>query len=513
MAARRLSMRKVREVLRLRLANGMSIRQIACSCNIGRGTVQEYLLRARLAGLSWPLPESLDDGSLEQMLYPPADPVRAQAVGMPPMEEIHRELKRKGVTLQLLWQEYKGRCPDGYGYSRFCQLYRQWEGKLHVSLRQSHRAGERLFVDWAGQTIPVVDPHTAEVRQAYLFVAVLGASNYTFAKAYLSQHLPLWIEAHVEAFRFLGGVPEILVPDNTKTGVTHPCYYEPDINRTYHEMAAPYGCVVIPTRVRAPRDKAKVEAGVLVAERWIVAALRNRSFFSLGDLNCAIEEKLDLLNNRKMQKVRSSRRELFECLDRPVLKALPAVPYQYAEWKTARVHVDYHVEVQGHYYSVPYQLIGQRVDVRITSLTIEILLRGKRVVSHVRSSKRGGYTTLAEHRPKSHQRYLQWSPSRIIRWAAKNGPCTEQLVTKILQSRAHPEQGFRSCLGIVRLATKHSPERLEAACLRALALRAYSYKSVASILRNGLDKEPLSEDQASTPSPIHSNIRGQHYYR
>lgn len=505
-------MRKVKEVLRLRWGNGMTIRQIARSCNIGKGTVQEYLLRARLAGLGWPLPEGLDEGTMERMLYPPAAPARARAVGMPPMEEIHRELRRKGVTLQLLWEEYKGSCPDGYGYSRFCELYRQWEGKLHVSLRQSHRAGEKLFVDWAGQTIPVVDPKTGEIREAYLFVAVLGASNYTFARAYLSQELPFWIRAHVEAFRFLGGIPEILVPDNTKTGVTHPCYYEPDINRSYHDMAAHYGCVVIPTRVRAPRDKAKVEAGVLVAERWILAALRNRTFFNVNDLNCAIEEKLDLLNKRKMQKLHRSRRELFESLDRPALRALPAAPYQYADWKTAAVHIDYHVEVDGHYYSVPYQLTGQRVDVRLTTLTVEILLKGKRVASHVRSSKRGGYTTLAEHRPKSHQRYLEWTPSRIIRWAAQNGPCTEQLVTKVLESRPHPEQGFRSCLGIMRLATKHSAQRLEAACQRALALRAYSYKSVASILRNGLDKQPVPEDQGSTARLIHPNIRGQGYY-
>ncbi len=505
-------MRKVKEVLRLRLGNGMTIRQIAGSCNIGKGTVQEYLLRARLAGLGWPLPEGLDDGTMERMLYPPAAPGRARVVGMPSMEEIHRELRRKGVTLQLLWEEYKGSCPDGYGYSRFCQLYRQWEGRLHVSFRQSHRAGEKLFVDWAGQRIPVVEPNSGEIREAYLFVAVLGASNYTFARAYLSQELPFWIRAHVEAFRFLGGVPEILVPDNTKTGVTHPCYYEPDINRSYHDMAAHYGCVVIPTRVRAPKDKAKVETGVLVAERWILAALRNRTFFNVNELNAAIGEKLDLLNNRKMQKLHRSRRELFESLDRPALTALPTSPYQYAEWKTAAVHIDYHVEVDGHYYSVPFQLVRQKVDVRLTTVTVEIFLKGKRVASHVRMAKRGGYTTLAEHRPKSHQRYLEWTPSRIIRWAAQNGPCTEQLITQVLESRPHPEQGFRSCLGIMRLGIKHSTQRLEAACQRALALKAYSYKSVASILRNGLDKQPLAEDQGSSARLIHPNIRGQGYY-
>ena len=506
-------MRKIKEVLRLRFEHGIAIRKIATSCKLGHGTVQEYLVRARMAGLSWPLPEGLDDGTIEGMLYRPAVPEGVRSVGMPPMEEIHRELRGKGVTLHLLWEEYKGRCPDGYGYSRFCQLYRQWEGKLHVSLRQLHRAGEKLFVDWAGQRIPVVNPDTGEIREANLFVAVLGASNYTFAKAYLSRELPFWIQAHIEAFGFMGGVSEIIVPDNTKTGVTHPCYYEPDINRSYHEMAAHYGCVVIPTRVCSPKDKAKVEAGVLVAERWILASLRNHRFFSLWELNSAIEEKLVLLNNRKLQKLHSSRTEQFEALDRPVLKPLPAVPYQYGEWKKATVNVDYHIEIEGHYYSVAWQLIKRKVEVRLSGLTVEVFLKGKRVASHRRSFKRGAFTTLEEHRPKSHQRYLQWSPSRIIRWAAQNGPYTEALVTKVLESRPHPEQGFRSCLGIMRLGTKHSAQRLEAACQRALALKSYSYKSVASILRNGLDKEPLPQDQGSTQSPIHSNICGELYYK
>jgi transposase len=506
-------MRKIKEVLRLKFGHGIGIRKIAQSCRIGHGTVQEYLVRARLAGLSWPLPEGLDDGTIERMLYPPVESARQRAMEMPPMEEIHRELKRKGVTLQLLWEEYKGRCGDGYGYSRFCELYRQWEGKLHVSLRQTHRAGEKLFVDWAGQTIPLVDRDTGEIRDAYLFVAVMGASNYTFARAYLSQQLPFWIRAHVEAFRYMDGVPEILVPDNTKTGVTRPCCYEPELNRTYHEMACHYDCAVIPTGRRSPRHKAKVEVGVLISERWVLASLRNHRFFSVEEINSAIDEKLDLLNNRKMQKLHSSRRELFESLDRPVLKPLPCSPYQYAEWKTATVHIDYHVEVDGHYYSVAHQLIGQKVEMRITVLTVEILLRGKRVASHVRSSKRGGYTTLPEHRPKSHQRYLEWTPSRIIRWASQNGPHTEQLVAKVLEIRRHPEQGFRSCLGIMRLGTRHSAQRLEAACKRALTLRSYSYKSVASILRSGLDKEPLPADQEPTEGLIHPNIRGQRYYQ
>jgi transposase len=513
MAKRRLSMRKIKEVLRLKWDRKMSNRQIAKSCSISHSTVADYLLRAKLASLSWPLDPELDDTALENLLFPvPQKRVCADHL-TPDMEYLYRELKKKSVTLQLLWYEYKQGNPHGYQYSQFCNLYRQWLKKLDLTLRQEHRAGEKVFVDYAGQTVPIVDPQTGEIRDAQVFLAALGASSYTFAEASLAQDLPSWIDAHVHAFKFFQGVPEIIVPDNLKAGVTHPCRYEPDINPTYQDLADHYNTTVIPARSAKPRDKAKVESAVLVAERWILAALRNHTFFSLAELNKAIAEKLKDLNNRKFQKLDATRRQLFENVDRPALKPLPSRPYEYAEWKKARVSIDYHIEIEHHYYSVPYQLVKEQVEVRLTSSTVEVLFKNRRVASHQRSYHRGGFTTLREHMPKAHQKYLDWTPSRIIRWAGKNGPSTKRLVTKVMENKPHPEQGFRSCLGIIRLAKRYSPERLEKACVRALAINGYSYKSVQSILKNGLDQQSrLFEQVEDIYSERHDNIRGNYYY-
>jgi len=504
-------MRKIKEVFRLKWQYGRSNKQIAQSCNIARSTVREYLRRAQTAGLSWPLDPSLHDTALEEMLFPRIVPSSVRL--LPAMEYLHRELSRKGVTLQLLWYEYKQANPDGYQYSQFCHLYRQWEKKLDVTLRQQHRAGEKLFIDYAGQSVPIIDPASGEITQAQIFIAALGASSYTFAEASAGQDLASWIRSHVHALEFFGGVPQILVPDNIKAGVSKPCRYEPDINPTYQELAQHYGTTVIPTRSRHPRDKAKVESAVFVAERWILAALRNHAFFSLTELNEAIAHRLEELNNRTFQKLDTTRRELFESLDKPALKALPARPYEYAEWKKARVNIDYHIEIDRHYYSVPYQLAREQVEVRLTASTVEILFKNRRVASHPRSSRKGSFSTVKEHMPKSHQQYRDWTPSRVIHWAQKNGPNTGQLVSHIIESRAHPEQGFRSCLGIMRLAQRYCPQRLENASARALAIKAFSYRSVESILKNGLDGQPLFFDAAQHPDPVkHSNIRGNHYY-
>ena len=507
-------MRKIKEVLRLKWQYGRSSQQIATSCNIARSTVREYLLRTEQAGLSWPLDPSRDDASLENLLFPlkPAIPVSQRQ--MAPMEHLFKELKRKGVTLQLLWYEYKQANPEGYQYSQFCNLYRQWERKLDVTLRQHHRAGKNLFIDYAGQTAPVIDPATGQITEAQIFIATLGASNYTFAEASPAQDLPSWIQSHVHAFEFFGGVPEILVPDNLKAGVSKPSRYEPDINPTYQDLAEHYGTAVIPTRPGRPRDKAKVESAVLVAERWILAALRNHTFFSLQELNQAIAKELEKLNNRTFQKLDTTRKALFESLDKPALKPLPSRPYEYAEWKKARVNIDYHVEIDRRFYSVPYQLARQQVDVRLTATTVEVLFKNKRVASHRRNPRPGAFTTLDQHMPEAHRRYLQWTPSRIINWAAKNGPNTQSLVSRIIDSRPHPEQGFRSCLGIIRLATRYSPERLEKACLRALHIRALSYRSVESILKNQLDQQPLpfDETERSSSGSTHRNVRGKNYY-
>ena len=377
------------------------------------------------------------------------------------MEYLHQELKRKGVTLQLLWHEYRQANPDGYQYSQFCHLYHQWAERLDPCLRQEYRAGEKLFVDYAGQTMPIVDSSTGVITEAQIFVATLGASNYTFAEATVSQELPSWIQSHVHAFSFFGGVAEITVPDNLRSAVTRSCRYEPDLNATYRELAEHYGAVIIPARVGKPRDKAKVESAVLQVEQWVLAPLRHRTFFSLIELNDAILEQLDLLNNRPFQKLDATRKILFETLDKPALKPLPAQPYVFADWKKARVNIDYHIEVDHHYYSVPYQLIHEELDVRLTDLSLEVFFKGRRVATHRRSYHKGGYTTLPEHMPKSHQKYLEWAPSRLIHWAGQIGPYTQKLVACILEHRPHPEQGYRSCLGLLRLGKTYSPERLK----------------------------------------------------
>jgi transposase len=505
-------MRKIKDVLRLKWAKGLSNRKIATSSGIGRPTVSEYLRRATEAGLSWPLPVDLDEARLERLLFPPPPDLPAQARGIPDWTHIHGELKHKGVTLFLLWQEYREGNPNGYQYSWFCDHYRAWQGKLDMVMRQDHRAGEKLFVDYAGQTVPVIDLPTGEIREAQIFVAVLGASNYTYAEATWSQSLPDWIGSHVRTFRFLGGVPELVVPDNLRSGVSKAHRYEPDTNPTYQDMASHYGVAVMPTRVRKPRDKAKVEAGVLIVERWILAALRHRQFFSLAELNAVISELLLKLNARPFRKLPGCRREHFEQLDQPALQSLPAEPYVYAEWKKARVHIDYHVAIEGHYYSVPYALIKKEVEVRITRNTIECFHRGNRVASHQRSHHKGRHTTVTAHMPESHRQAGEWSPERLMRWASKTGPATEKLIQTVLGSRKHPQQSYRSCLGILRLSKSYGEERLEAACRRALTLGSCRYKSIESILKHRLDEQPLEQQQELALPDTHDNIRGPAYY-
>ena len=505
-------MRKIKEVLRLKWGQGLSNRQIAKACGIARPTVGEYLRRAAEAGLSWPLSADLDEASLERQLFPPPPSLPAPARGFPDWAHVHQELKHKGVTLFLLWQEYRETHPEGYQYSWFCDHYRAWQGKLDVVMRQDHRAGEKLFVDYAGQTMPVVDRDTGEIREAQIFVAVLGASNYTYAEATWTQALPDWIGSHRRAFTFLGGVPELVVPDNLRTGVSKAHRYEPDTNPTYQDLASHYGIAVLPARARRPRDKAKVEAGVLLVERWILAVLRRRTFFSLAELNAAIAGLLEKLNARPFKKLPGSRRAHFEALDKPALKPLPAAPYEYAEWKKARVHIDYHVAVEGHYYSVPHALIKRQLDVRITQNTVECFYRGQRVASHRRSWQKGRHTTVPAHMPEAHRQVGEWTPQRLASWAAKTGPATEKLITTVLASRRHPQQAYRSCLGILRLGKAYGDHRLEAACRRALILGSHSYKSIESILKHRLDDKPLAEQQELPLPEDHDNIRGPSYY-
>ncbi|MCP5085156.1 MAG: IS21 family transposase [Alphaproteobacteria bacterium] len=507
---KRLAMRKIKEAIRLN-AQGLSPRRIGESLGIGRTTVQECLGRARAAGLSWPLSEELSDGDIEQRLYPRATGAVRDSFPQPDWAYVHRELRRKGVTLSLLWEEYRSVHPDGYAYSRFCELYNRWEGRLSPVMRQRHVAGERLFVDYSGTTLDVICPKTGEIKSAQLFVATLGASNYTYVEATWTQSLPDWISSHVRAFDFFGGVSAQVVSDNLKSGVTKACFYEPTINRTYGDMAAHYDTAIVPARPYKPRDKAKVEGAVLIAQRWIVARLRNQRFFSLDELNEAIRALNRQLNSKITRHLGASRRDLFERLDQPALKPLPVEPYIYAEWKQCSVALDYHIDVERHYYSVPHQLLRQKLWVRITNRTVEAFHKGKRVAAHARTSSNYQHTTCRDHMPSGHRRYADWTPQKLVRQASRIGPNTATLAEVILRERRHREQGFRACMGIVRLAKTHGNERLEAACERALEINARSYGSVKSILQNNLERR-RRQRATEAPAITHPNIRGARYF-
>ena len=516
MPQKRLPMRKIKRVLDLK-ARGLSQRAISNSCGISQSTVSDYLAAAEAAGITWPEAGQWDEAEIERKLYPHrTTPEFWRKHHEPDWLAIQRDLQsRKELTLQLVWEEY--RIDDtGYSYSRFCELYRNWLKKLDLVLRQEHRAGEKMFVDYAGSTIPIHKANSGDIEfEAAVFVAVLGASSYTFAEASIGQDLNSWIGSHIRAFEFFGGVTALIVPDNLKSAVTKACYYEPRLNRTYEEMGDHYGTAILPARRYRARDKAKVEVGVQIVQRWIVMALRKQRFFSLGELNEAIAKLLERLNQRRFRKRPGTRAELFQQLDRPALQPLPAQRYEMGEWKTARVNLDYHVDADRHYYSVPHSLVHQLVDIRWTVTTVEIFRRGVRVASHVRSGEQGKATTLAEHRPKAHQKYLDRTPSRLIEEARLTGPATTSLVEAILAAKRHPEQGYRACLGILRLAGEYPAERMEAASERALRVRAYSFRSLESILKNNRDQLPLPPTNPAAPPPPtiqHDNIRGADYY-
>jgi transposase len=505
-------MRHVKDILRLKFHNQLSLREIAHSCGLPTSTVGDYLQRAQAAKLSWPLPEGIADSELmARLLENVPAPGDTPAIKPPPdWPRVHQELRRKDVTLRLLWQEYRQIHPEGYGYSRFCELYERWSGALDPVLRQVHEPGQKLFVDWAGQTVPIHQPD-GSTTPASLFVAVLGASNKLYVEAFPNQQLENWIAGHCRAFGFYGGVSRAVVPDNPKTAVIHPCRYEPVLHRTYQEMARHYGTVILPARVKKPRDKAKAESGVQIAQRQILAALRDQKFFSVPELNQAIRPLLNQLNAQPFQKLDGSRDTWFESLEKDQLLPLPALPFELATWTQAKVNIDYHVAVDLHFYSVPAHLIHRQLDVRLTERAVELFLEGKRVAAHVRSHQRGKFTTLDEHRPKSHQRYLEWTPGRMVQWARQTGPQCAQLVEHILESKPHPEQGFRSALGLIRLGKGVGAQRLEAACARALRLGIGSYRSVKSILENNLDRQ-TDEPELPLKSPAHENVRGQDYY-
>ena len=514
MPAERTAMRQVRDVLRLKTA-GVAINEIARRVGVASSTVRLTLKRLAAAGLGWPLPPEMTDTALEEQLFTAVGKKQGhRRLAEPDWAAVHRELKRKHVTLQILWDEYIERHPEGYRYSRFCELYRAWAARLSVTMRQSHAGGDKLFVDYAGDTVPVViDRLSGKTRPPQIFVAVLGASNFTYAEASWTQALGDWIGAHTRAFEAIGGVPNLLVPDNTKVAVIKACLYEPQVNRTYAEMAAHYGTAVLPARPRRPRDKAKVEAAVLILERWLLGRLRHRRFYSLAELNATIGEMLRQLNEERLiRRLGVTRRALLEELDRPHLKELPGEAYCFAEWRLRRVGLDYHVDVEAHFYSVPYRFARREVEVRLTPRTVEVFLKGERIAAHLRSSGNHRHTTVADHMPSSHRRYADWNVERIRHEAAAIGPATAALCELILERRPHPEQGFRSCLGIVRLVRPFGAERLEAAAARAIEIGTLTYGSVRSILDNKLDREPAQRRPANGVPVLHPNIRGPRYY-
>jgi transposase len=488
MAGKRMSMRKIREVLRLTHELGLSVRQVREATGVGKTAVSEYVSRAKVIGITWPIPLEIDDSALERLLFTPAGFHEGSTKRLPDWTKVHQELKRRGVTLMILWEEHRAEYVDGHGYSRFCELYGEWRRRLSPTMRQTHVAGDKLFVDWAGDTVPIIDAMTGEAHAAHLFVAVLGASSYTYAEARWSETLPDWIGAHVNALDFFGGVPKAAVPDNLKAGITKPSRYEPGVNRTYQDLADHYGFVVLPARPYRPRDKAQVEVAVGIVSRYVLGKLRNRRFFSLVELNDAVRDCVTKINAKVMKQLKQSRNDLFASLDRPALKGLPGERYQYAEWKRCTVAPDYHVEVDGHYYSVPFGLLRETVDARFTEVTVEVFHKGQRIASHMRSRLAHKHTTIPEHMPSSHRRYAEWSPARMLHEAEKIGPATIALFEAIMKAKPHPEQGFRSCLGILSLVKSYGPERIEAAARRGNDIGATTYGSIRSILQNGLDR-------------------------
>ncbi len=504
-------MRQIRQCLRLYFEVQLSYAGISAATGVAKSTVGKFILFARAAGVDWKLAQTLSDEQLEARLYKPAVP-RSSRQLEPDFAWIHQEMKLPGVTLMLLWEEYQKGSEQAYKYTSFCVKYRLWALSLKRSMRQIHVAGERLFVDYAGQTMPIIDGVTGEIRRAQIFVAVLGASNYTYACATLTQTAADWVGSIMNALEFIGGVPKLIVPDQPRALIARPDRYEPEVNRLVEEFSDHYGVTVLPARPAHPRDKPKVEVGVQVVERWILARLRHRRMFSLAELNAAIAALLEDLNSRAFKKLPGCRRSAFEALDRPILHPLPIIRMPIATFKRVRVNIDYHVELDGHYYSVPHRLVRTTVELRVTATLVEVLAARSRVAIHAYSAVRGDFTTIGDHMPASHRAHRDWTPAKLIAWGERIGMACATVVRWQMEHRRHPEQGYRSCLGLLSLSRKYSPERLEAACVRALTIRSLTYRSIHSILKAGLDRQSVASSSPSSSMPEHPNVRGPSYY-
>ncbi len=513
MPTQRVTMRKLRETLRLRLQAGLSIRAISRSTKLSVGGVQKLLSRAETLGLTWPLPADLDDTRLAALFYPGADTGSAARCEVPDWAAVHEELKRPHVTKRLAWEEYTQRYPNrAYSYSQFCDRYRHWLGRQQRTMRQTHKAGEKCFVDYSGDTVPVINAATGQARPAQLFVAVLGASDYTFAEATWTQTLPDWLGSHTRAMTYFGGVPAAIVPDNLRSGVSRACRYDPDINPSYQQWAEHYHCAILPARPYKPRDKAKAEQGVLLVQRWILARLRHHEFFALDELNRHIATLLNDLNERPFKRRPGSRRSAFEALDKPALQPLPPQPYAYVHIKPVTVHIDYHVQYQQHCYSVPHQYVGERVELQASDTLITLYFRQRCIATHPRRDGYG-FTTQPAHLPERHRAQQQWSAARLQRWARQFGPDVLAWVTHQLERRAHPEQAYRTCLGLLGLG-KHYPDRLNAACQIANQAGLVRLKQVKHLLQTNQDQLAVTPDQESTHTlpQDHENVRGPHHF-
>lgn len=505
-------MKHIRKIIELSEQTDLSVRKIRRALNLPKSTVSDYLTAYKASGLTIDLIQSLNDDQIYSGLF--GEKAKGSSRPLPDFAKMNTELKRKHMTRSLLWEEYREKYPDGLGYSQFCEHYRLWSKKVSVSMRQVHKAGEKLFVDYSGLTMEVIDPKTGEISKVEVFVAALGASGYSYAEASLSQKKHDFIASHVRAFQFFGGCTEVLVPDNLKSAVTRANWYDPDINESYQELANHYGTVVVPARPYKPKDKSKAELSVKLVQRWILAKLRHRQFFHLHELNEAIWELLDDLNNRKMRHLNKSRRELFEELDQPALKALPERTYIYRDFKDCKVNIDYHIHLEGDYYSVPYQLVTEVVNARYTSTTVEIYHKNKRVAVHPRGPGKGVAATQTEHMASAHRAVMEWSPSRMISWGKKFGAHTEELMEEIMAKRPHPEMGFRSCMGILNRAKALDAQVVDAVSKRMLELNLFTVKSFENILRNRSYEQSLMEPiEMTPPDSYHENVRGQQCYQ
>lgn len=514
MPAKRSSMRQLREILRLRLQANLGIRQIHRSLRVSAGSVSKILTTASQLGLSWEAVAALDDVQLASRFYPNADTRASSELAMPDWSQLHEELRRKGMTRLLWWEEYSAQVPNrSYSYPQFCSLYRDWLLKQRRSMRQVHQAGEKLFVDYAGPTVPIIDGRTGEIRQAQIFVAVLGASNYTYVEATWSQSQADWLGSHARAFAFFGGVPQMVVPDNLKSGVSKACRYDPEVNPAYQQLAAHYGTAIVPARPYKPKDKAKAEVGVQIIERWILARLRHQSFFSLNELNVCIRALLKDVNARPFKQLKGSRQSWFESIDRPMLAPLPTQPYVYTDIKTAKVNIDYHLQYDSHLYSVPHALVGERVEVHASATLITVYFQHRCVASHPRQF-RTGMTTTAAHMPIQHEKHHHWTPGRLMNWAQDLGSEVLAWVKHQLQSREHEQQAYRVCLGLLNLSRQYPPHRVNAACALANRQKLYRLRQIKAILQSNQDTLIKPDEKATPHLPqVHENLRGaQHYH-